>query len=48
MELIKSKRASENYLSKIVNITTFRAYSNAEKLKCCTIDGFNIITGIDS
>ena len=48
MKLIKSKKASENYLSKIVNITTFRAHPNAEKLKCCTVDGFNIITGIDS
>lgn len=50
MKLIKSKNASENYLSKIVNITTFRKHSDPEvnKLKCCTIDGFNIITGIDS
>ena len=48
MKLIKSKKASINYLSKVVNITTFRTHSNAEKLKCCTIDGFNIITGIDS
>lgn len=50
MELIKSKKASENYLSKIVNITTFRKHNDPEvtRLKCCTIDGFNIITGIDS
>lgn len=50
MKLIKSKKASENYLSKVVNITSFRPHSNPEvtKLKCCTIDGFNIITGIDS
>lgn len=50
MKLTKSKKASENYLSKIVNITTFRNHSDPEvnKLKCCTIDGFNIITGIDS
>lgn len=50
MKLIKSKKASVNYLSKIVNITTFRKHSDPEvnKLKCCTIDGFNIITGIDS
>lgn len=50
MKLVKSKKASENYLSKIVNITSFRAHSNPEvtRLKCCTIDGFNIITGIDS
>lgn len=50
MELIKSKKASENYLSKIVNISTFRKLSDPDvnRLKCCTIDGFNIITGIDS
>lgn len=48
MELIQNKKANVNYLSKIVNITTFRVHPNAEKLKCCTIDGFNIITGIDS
>lgn len=50
MELIKSKKASENYLSKIVNISTFRKHSDPDvnRLKCCTIDGFNIITGIDS
>lgn len=50
MKLVKSKNASENYLSKIVNITTFRKHSDPEvnKLKCCTIDGFNIITGINS
>ena len=48
MELIKSKKASINYLSKIVNISSFRTHPNAEKLKCCIVDGFNIITGIDS
>lgn len=48
MKLIQSKKASINYLSKIVNITSFRTHPNAEKLKCCTVDGFNIITGIDS
>lgn len=50
MKLVKSQKASENYLSKIVNITSFRQHSDPQvnKLKCCTIDGFNIITGIDS
>lgn len=28
MELIKSKKASENYLSKIVNITSFRKHND--------------------
>lgn len=50
MELIKSKKSDINYLSKIVNITSFRKHSDpsVERLKCCTIDGFNMITGIDS
>ena len=50
MKLIKSKNANENYLSKIVKIDSFRKHNDPEvqKLKCCTVDGFNIITGIDS
>ena len=48
MKLIQSKKASINYLSKLVNITEFRTHPNAEKLKCCIVDGFNIITGINS
>lgn len=50
MKLIKSKNASENYLSKIVKIDEFRKHNDPEvnKLKCCTIDGYNMITGIDS
>lgn len=50
MKLIKSKKASENYLSKIVKIDNFRKHTDPEvaRLKCCTIDGFNMITGIDS
>ena len=50
MKLIKSKKANENYLSKIVKIDSFRKHNDPEvqSLKCCTVDGFNIITGIDS
>jgi hypothetical protein len=50
MKLIKSENASTNYLSKIVKIDEFRKHNDPEvtKLKCCTIDGFNIITGIES
>lgn len=40
MKLIKSKKASENYLSKIVKIDTFRKHNDPEvqRLKCCTVD----------
>ena len=50
MKLIISKNADINYLAKIVRIENFRKHSNpeVERLKCCSIDGFNIITGIDS
>ena len=50
MKLIKGKKANENYLAKIVNIKVFRKHSNPEvtRLKCATIDGFNIITSIDA
>lgn len=50
MKLIKSKNYDVNYLAKVVDIKVFRKHSNPEvtKLKCCTIDGFNIITSIDA
>lgn len=50
MRLIKSKNAEENYLSKIVRINEFRKHNDPEvtRLKCCTIGGYNMITGIDS
>lgn len=50
MRLIISKKADVNYLAKVVQIDNFRKHSNpeVERLKCCTVDGFNIITGIDS
>lgn len=50
MKLIQSKNTNVNYLAKIVKIDNFHKHSDPEvtKLKCCCIDGFNIITGIDS
>lgn len=50
MKLVKSKNAEENYLSKVVRISEFRKHNDPEvtKLKCTTIDGYNMITGIDS
>lgn len=49
MELTKSKNFNENYLAKVVDIQVFRPHSNptVTKLKCCNIDGYNIITGIN-
>lgn len=49
MELIISKNANSNYLSKIVEIQSFHPHPDPEvtRLKCCTVDGFNMIVGID-
>ena len=50
MKLIKSKNSYANYLAKVVRIENFKPHTDPEvtKLKCCTVDGFNIICGIDS
>ena len=50
MKLIISPKANVNYLAKIVQINQFKPHTDPEvnKLKCCIIDGFNIICGIDS
>lgn len=50
MKLAIGKKANANYLAKIVRIECFKPHSDPEvtKLKCCVIDGFNIICGIDS
>jgi len=49
MELIKSKKANPNYLAKIVEINSFHSHPDPEvtRLKCATVDGWNIIVGID-
>lgn len=50
MKLIVGPKANINYLAKIVQIDQFKPHSDPEvnKLKCCIIDGFNIICDIDS
>lgn len=50
MKLITSPKANVNYLAKIVQIDNFKPHTDPEvtRLKCCVIDGFNIICGIDS
>ena len=50
MKLVKSKNANVNYLAKVVRIENFKPHTDPEvtRLKCCVIDGFNIICGIDS
>ena len=50
MKLVVGPKANVNYLAKIVKIETFKPHSDPEvtRLKCCVIDGFNIICGMDS
>lgn len=50
MKLTKGPKANVNYLAKVVKIEHFKPHTDPEvnKLKCCVIDGFNIICGIDS
>lgn len=50
MKLTTGKKANVNYLAKIVRIEHFKPHTDPEvtRLKCCVIDGFNIICGIDS
>ena len=50
MKLVISKDSDINYLAKIVNIKEFTKHPDPtiQRLKCCQVDGFNIITDIDS
>ena len=50
MKLIVGPKANVNYLAKVVKIEHFKPHTDPEvtRLKCCVIDGFNIICGIDS
>jgi hypothetical protein len=50
MRLIKTENSDINYLSKIIRINNFRKHNDpeVERLKCCSVDSFNIITSIDS
>lgn len=49
MKFVKSKNANVNYLAKIVDIQNFHSHPNPEvtRLKCATVDGYNIIVGMD-
>ena len=50
MRLLVGPKANINYLAKIVKIENFKPHTDPEvtKLKCCVVDGFNIICGMDS
>ena len=50
MKLIVGPKANVNYLAKVIKIERFKPHTDPEvtRLKCCVVDGFNIICGIDS
>jgi hypothetical protein len=37
-----------NYLAKVHVISSLRKHSNADRLQCTSIDGNNVITGLDA
>lgn len=43
-----SKEANHNYLAKIVVVKNLRKHSNADRLQIFTVDGNNVITGLDA
>lgn len=50
MKLAQSAKINLNYTAKIVKIEEFLPHPNpkCERLKCCSIDGYNIAVGIDT
>ena len=48
MTLKISEKANPNYLAKVIQLKNIRKHSNADKLQVTTIDGNNVITGLDA
>lgn len=48
MKLIKSEKFDPNHSAMVVRINEFIPHKNADKLKCCRIGAYNIITSIDA
>jgi hypothetical protein len=48
MTLKISEKANLNYLAKVVSLKSIRKHSNADKLQITTIDGNNIILGMEA
>jgi len=48
MTLKISEKANPNYLAKVVRLNNLRKHSNADKLQVITIDGNNVITGLEA
>lgn len=48
MTLKISETANHNYLAKVVELNNLRKHENADRLQCVSIDGNNVITGLDA
>lgn len=48
IELIKGKKFDDNHSAMVINVKEFIPHSNADKLKCCKVGTYNIITSIDA
>lgn len=48
MTLKISEKANRNYLAKVIKIENLRKHSNADRLQITTIDGNNVITGLNA
>ena len=48
MKFNTSKDSNPNYLAKIIKIKGLRKHENADRLQCITVDGNNIVTGMDT
>lgn len=46
--ITRSKKYNENYAAKIVKINNLRKHTNADRLQISTIDGNNVIVGLDA
>jgi hypothetical protein len=43
-----SEKANRNYLAKVIEVKNLRKHNNADKLQIFTVDGNNVITGLDA
>lgn len=48
MTITTSKKANPNYLAKVIRLSNIRKHSNADRLQVVTIDGNNVITGLNA
>jgi len=44
----KSNKANPNYLAKVIRLSNIRKHCNADRLQVVTIDGNNVITGLNA